>query len=138
MKGRRRYVAGVVTVALAAAVAMLVFGGAAGAKPTRGGAGQHCAKPSKIKPTKGGPGTRITVYGSRMNVVTSMWLKRKSENGLFDAKLTDLMWGDGWVSGVVPAGVKPMIVDGPVELDALDTGLCVAFTEQIFHIEGYK
>ena len=134
MKGRRRYVAGVVTVALAAAVAMLVFGGSAGAKPAAAG---PCAKPSKIRPTKGGPGTRITVYGSQMSVVTSMWLKRKSEDGLFDAQLQDLVWGNGWVSGVVPAGVHPMIVDGPVELDSPMLS-CVVFTTQIFHIEGYK
>jgi hypothetical protein len=138
---KRKYLAGVITLALAGVVAAVVFGGAAAAKSTRG-AGKPCPVPTKITPTHGGPGTRVTVYTSGSKNVTSMWMRRKGDKfepptHLFDAEMTKLQIGDGWVSAVVPSGITPRIVDGPIEVDVSNVP-CYVITDQIFKIEGYK
>lgn len=98
---RRRYLFGAITLSLAGAVAALTLSAAAGAEPAR--LAIACAHPTKITPTHGGPGTRVTVYTKNADLVTSMWMRRKGDdfnppNSLFDAVMKGLQHGDGWVS----------------------------------------
>jgi hypothetical protein len=140
---RRRYLFGAITLSLAGAVAALTLSATAGAKSAR--VAIACAHPTKITPTHGGPGTRVTVYTKNADLVTSMWMRRKNDvfdpanHRLFDAFMDGYQHGDGWVSAKVPAGVTPRIIDGPIELDVFDgTDVCAVITDQIFKIEGYK
>ena len=130
---KRRYIAGVAALALVGALAALIFGGSAGARTTANG----CPTLKRMSPTHGPVGTRVYFYGKNMDRVTSAWMRRKNDDisNLFDAFMTHLEHGAGWVSAKVPAGAFPRIIDSTIELDTA-TRTCFFPDGPVFHIDS--
>jgi len=133
---RRRYIAGVVTLALAAVVAVLVLSSVGGAAVDRHARAAGCPGPGNFSPSGGKPGTWVYLNVNKAGkVVDWVYFRAKADGSFYWLEASDVVWVSNAVYARVPddAVEEGMVTDGPMAIYSLCAGAYVP-TSKNFHL----
>ena len=134
---RRKHISGIVALALAALVAVLVLssvGGAAVAGPARTAG---CSGPGNFTPSGGKPGTWVYLnVGKAGKVVSWVYFRAKSGGSFYWLSADAVVYGSNSVLAEVPvaAYADGMVADGPIAIWSNCAGAYVP-TSKNFHLK---
>lgn len=133
----RKYLAGVVALALAAALAVLVLSSVGGAAVNKHARTAACPSPQNFSPSGGKPGswTKLNI-GKPGKVVDWVYFKAKVGGSFTWLAAEDVIWGSNSVLVQVPldAYADGMVQDGPMAILSLCAGTYVP-TTKLFHLK---
>jgi len=110
---RRKHISGIVALALAAVVGVLVLSSVGGAAVDRHARTAGCSGPGNFSPSGGKPGSWFTLQVPKAGKVVSwVYFKAKSGGGSTWVSADDVVWGSNSVMVQVP---KDAVADGVVE-----------------------